>query len=370
MRLRRLLLCSAVVLGGCSHEQPFETPATGTDRPFQPGLPTRLTLNYGTDLHPSWSADGGSFLYAWQQSGVPVIDRCIGEMVPTGGTRVATICNPDPASADSADLFDLPAVSAGGRLLYLRSSSLPGRLAPGSSGVYLGTLTDPLSTSQAFPLPSTIPGGFTQGGLSHPQWVDESRVIYLATDVVYGAQCAQCPPDTLVTGLAVVDMDLRGPQPVFSVVPGTTGATSVALSSAHDAIYYTLAQDPVVYRRTLLGGQVAVAHDFGARGVARDVTVLGDRLVAVVGGAAQPIGGGNASAAGPLVSVDLTTGTESVLPTDQPLYFRRPAFAPVNGTTRLVAEGYAVTVTVIEGIPPVFDTTVARIADLYLYTSP
>jgi hypothetical protein len=126
----------------------------------------------------------------------------------------------------------------------------------------------------------------------------------------------------------------------------------------------------MVYRRDLATGQVTIAHDFGGRGVARDVTVLGNRLVAVVGGAAQPPGGGNTADAGPLVSVDLATGTETVLPTDRPLYFRRPSFAPGGSPARLVAEGYQVTVTVIEGIPPVFDTTVGRVADLYLYTSP
>jgi len=370
MQARRSLLCGVVLFIACSHEQPFETPAQGTDQPFRPGNPVQLTLNQGTDLHPAWTADGGVLLYAWQQSGVAVVDRCIGEMAPTGGTRVASICNPNPESADSSDLYDLPAASAGGRLFYLRSSSLPGRLAPHTSGLYLGTLADPNSASRILQIPYAPPGGTTHGGVSHPQWVNENRLIYVATDVVYGAPCSQCAPDTLVTGLEIVDLDVSTSPPTISIVPGTNGATSAALSSDHDFLYYTLAQDSMVYRRDLATGQVTVAHDFGARGAARDVTVQGNRLVAVVGGAAQPAGGGNMAAAGPLVSVDLTTGAETALPTDRPLYFRRPSFSPGGSPGRLVAEGYAVTVRVIEGIPPVFDTTVARVADLYLYTSP
>ncbi len=371
MGIRRLLFCATVAFLGCSHEQPFETPAQGSDRPFLPGTPARLTLNPGTDLHPAWTADGGSLLYAWQQSGTPVIDRCIGVMAPTGGTRSASICNPDPASADSADLFDLPAASAGGRLLYVRSSSRPGALPPASSGIFVGTLADPLAAGRVLTLPYTVPGGNTHGGISSPHWVNENRLLYVATAVVYGAMCAQCPLDTLVTGLEIVDLNLSGPQPVVAIIPGTSGATSAALSSGADTLYYTLEADSIVYRRALASGQVSVAHNFGARGIARDVTVLGDRLVAVVGGIVQPPGGPDVPDAGPLISVDLGTGAETALPTDGLLFFRRPAFSPSgSGNTRLVAEGYTVTITVIPGTPPTADTTVSKLADLYLYTAP
>ena len=45
MPIRRLLLCTAIAVAACSHEQPFETPETGSNRPFLPGTPTRLTYN-------------------------------------------------------------------------------------------------------------------------------------------------------------------------------------------------------------------------------------------------------------------------------------------------------------------------------------
>ena len=66
MRLRRLLSCVALATAACSHEQPFETPDTGTGQPFAPGTPTRLTYNPGGDYRAAWTADGSSFLYSWQ----------------------------------------------------------------------------------------------------------------------------------------------------------------------------------------------------------------------------------------------------------------------------------------------------------------
>lgn len=370
MRLRGLLWCVAMAAGGCSHEQPFETPETATDRPFLPGTPVRLTYNPGSDLRPAWLADGGSFLYAWQQLGVPDLDRCLGEMSASGGTRTRTVCNPNPAAVDSVDLFDSPSASPDGRLLLIRGTSNPGAIAPNQAGVFLGTLPDPLAAAKVLNLPYTVPGGRMHGTISTARWLGETRVLYVGQSVIYSRECSGCPLDTLVTGLEVVEMDLGGPQPSLSVVPATYGASSAALSAGRDTLYYTLINDSRVFRRALTTGQVAVVHDFGALGIARDVTVLGARLVAVVGGEVrytddpvlgpiQPDGGGN------LLSVDLGTGAETVLPVDQPTVFRRPEFAPGGGPVRLVVEGYPPSI----GIPT-RNQLVSKVGDLYLYQSP
>jgi hypothetical protein len=117
-------------------------------------------------------------------------------------------------------------------------------------------------------------------------------------------------------------------------------------------------------------GQLSIAHDFGTRGIARDVTVLGAHLVAVVGGeitdALDPILGPlRLDGGGYLVSVDLATGAETEFPVDQLTRFRRPEFAPGGGPVRLVVEGY----------PPgksiqTRHELVSKVGDLYLYESP
>ena len=301
---------------------------------------------------------------------MPDLDRCLAELGAAGGSRTLTICNPDPAAVDSADLFDWPSASPGGRLLYVRGSSRPGAAAPDQAGVFLGTLADPLSATKILNLPYTIPGGQTHGTISTARWLSESRVMYVGQSVVYSRECSGCPLDTLVTGVEVVEMDLNGAQPSLSVVPTTYGASSATLTAGRDTLYYTLNNDSKVYRLALATAQLTIAHDFGARGIARDVTVLGARLVAVVGGEVQYIddpilgptqndGGGN------LVSVDLATGIETDLPIDQPTMFRRPEFAPGTSPVRLVVEGYPPSIGT-----PTRHQLLGKVGDLYLYVSP
>lgn len=371
MRIQRVLVCAAIALAACGHEQPFETPDTGSERPFLPGSPTRLTYNAGGDYRPAWTADGTSFLYSWQYLGQAELDRCLGQIPATGGSSTRTICNPNPAAADSADLFDAPSPSEDGQLLYVRSSGRPGAVAPNVNGIYLGTLADPLTATRILPLPYGVPGGRTHGTISTARWLSRTRLMYVGQSVIYSREFNGSPLDTLVTGLEVVELDVSGPQPSMAVVPGTYGASSIALSGGRDTLYYTLINDSRVYRLALSTAQLSIAHDFGARGIARDVTVLGARLVAVVGGEVryiddpilgpiQPDGGGD------LVSVDLTTGTETVLPVDHTMLFRRPAFAPSGSPVRLVAEGYAPS----PNNPPTRNQLVSKVGDLYLYEAP
>lgn len=367
---RRLLLALAIAFGGCSHEQPFETPDTGTDQPFLPGNPLRLTYNSGKDLRPAWSADGSSIYYAWQRLGGTDPDRCIGELPGTGGQSLRTICPVNPAAADSADLFDTPAPGPGGQLLYTRGASRPGAVAPDHNGIFVGPDADPLSASQVRSLPFTIPGvPRTVGTIGYARWVAPSRLLVLAQSVDYPRACSNCPPDTLVTGLVVAELDAGTVPAVATPIALTTGATSLDLNAAQDTIYYTLRDDSRVYRLARATGQSSVAHDFGALGIARDVAIRGGTLVAVVGGAVNAVddpifGPIQPDSGGPLISVDLATGTETALPATPMLYYRRPAFAAGSGGSRLIVEGYPIS------IDPLGVVTVSAVSDLYLFVSP
>src|SRR5207244_9373108 len=108
--------------------------------------------------------------------------------------------------------------------------------------------------------------------------------------------CQGCPIDTLRTGVDVVRLDLSSDATSLAVVPGTRFASAVARGESADVIYYTLGGDSRVYRRVLSTGTVSVAHDFGS-GIAREVEVVGSRLVGGVGGdgtvAVEHVGGGH-----------------------------------------------------------------------------
>jgi len=356
MRLRGLVVLACTGLAACSHEQPFQPVDQTTNHPFAPGVPARITYNPGADLRPAWLPDGSQFVYAWQQLSQPDLDRCLGFIDASGGTRVRTVCNPSPTAIDSTDLFDAPSPSPDGRLLYIRGISPKTALSPTSAGVYLGPLADPLAATKLLNLPYTVPGGLLHSRISNARWVSGTRVIYLGEQVDYIGINVK---DTVITGLEIVDLDLSGATPSMSVIPGTTSATSLDLTDGGDTLVYTLAGDSRVFARALSTGTVTVLHDFGALGTAQDVTIRGDALVAVVG---------NRPEGGVLWSVDLTSGVESLLPSDQPLFFRRPAFAPAGAPVRLVAEGYPLTF--FEPVPGVVDTTVSKVGDLYLYEAP
>jgi hypothetical protein len=194
--------------------------------------------------------------------------------------------------------------------------------------------------------------------ISNAHWASGTRVLYLGEQVDYIGVNVK---DTVITGLEIVDLDLSGAVPSMSVVPGTSNATSMTLTAGGDTLVYSLG-DSRVMARALATGVVTVLHDFGALGRVQDITLRGDQLVAVVGN--RPEGGF-------LWSVNLTSGVEAPLPSSQPMFFRRPAFAPAGDPVRLVAEGYALTIT--QRPPPqgaIIDTVAAAVGDLYLYEAP
>lgn len=372
MRIQRSLLCLALAVGACNHDQPFETAATATDQPFQPGAPVRLTYNSGKDLRPAWTADGNGLYYAWQQLGGTDRDRCLAEMPGSGGRNLQIVCNLDLASADSADLYDSPTPSPDAMLLFTRGAGGAGSVVPDHNGIFFGTQSSPGTATEVRSLPFTLPGAArTIGTIGYARWTGPTRLMYLAQSVDYTTHCQRCPLDTLITGQVVAEMSL-GSVPATSIaISVTAGATSMDMNPARDTLYYTLWGDSRVYRLTVSNPQLTVAHDFGARGIARDVAVWGQQLVAVVGGRVTAtvdsiFGPVQYDSGGPLVSADLVTGTEVVLPADQPLFFRRPSFAPGGSSARLVAEGYALTISP----SPTPDTLISSAGDLYLFESP
>jgi hypothetical protein len=99
--------------------------------------------------------------------------------------------------------------------------------------------------------------------------------------------------------------------------------------------------------------------------------IVGTRLVATIDGFAgfrdlPPFDSAGVDLGGNLVSVDLTDGTETLIPGGLMMY-KRPRLSP--DASRLVAEAYPMTLTTIEGPngPIGVDTAVSRSADLWTF---
>ena len=97
----------AALLGawGCGHTEPFSSPPYGSDAPFDPTPPQRLTYNEAADRGPSWLPDGEGLLYSAQLTNRVDNDLCAALLPPTGGRQTGLWCDV-PGDLEQTDAVD------------------------------------------------------------------------------------------------------------------------------------------------------------------------------------------------------------------------------------------------------------------------
>ena len=338
---RPLALIAVAAAVACGHGEPFTPADQGTSTPIGEGSPRRLTFSPADDRTPAWLPDGSGIVYSMQRTDRRDDDRCLSILPATGGRIVRTLCNTVRAYDDSTDRYESPAVSADGRILYLRAISWIGLQKGPQLRLMLGRIEDPASAVEVTRVPYFASNGRTHSNISQIRWLDATRFVYLGEELFYEGSTFY--PDTFVTGRDVVHGVLSGETATLEVVPGTTDASSVAVGDDGDTIYFTLGGDSRVYRRSLSTGDQSVIHDFGE--IARDVQVHGNTLVAVVGRSVfwsdeAAHGWTQRDEGGDLVIVDLGTGAVTRHAYDETL-FRRPALSPAGDRIVVEASPYA-----------------------------
>jgi hypothetical protein len=352
----------AGVLAGCQHSEPFSTSSFSPTGPFSRAIPRILTLNVATDLFPVWKPDETGLFYSYERTDDQDRDRCIAQMPPSGRTRSLTICTHASFSADSIDALEMPVVSDT-RIVYLSSVGEAGALTPFHRELFLSSLDNLIPVDTLLRFSFVAPSGRTHDIPTHMAWLGDDALIYVGARVDYVPPAPFAPPDTLVTGVEIARIDLSGPTPQVGIIPGTSLASSVQPSADAKSIYFTVAGSSVVYKQDLATATASVVHDFGGLGIARDVQVAGNTLVAVVGGfvtfANDPtLGPVTRDFGGFLYSVDLVSSQETDI--SLPGYVhRRPALSPSG--QKLVVEAYQVVGA--PGLP-------LRNADLWLLEEP
>jgi len=175
-------------------------------------------------------------------------------------------------------------------------------LAPISRSLVLATLDrwDDARLLVAFPHAGGAGPSTSVDGARDVAWLDDTSLVFVRERMAVGLNLLTGKIDTTVTPLDVERVDFGGAAAIVTVVPGTDGATSVAVNDSGTAIYYTLGGDTVVYRRHFAAGVVDTVYAFAAGAAPSDVQVRGARLVAIV--------------AGDLHVVDLQAGSEVVIP--------------------------------------------------------
>ena len=324
--LRTLSLVA--VVAACGHNDSFTSPPYGTDAPFDPAPPVRLTLNPLPDLNAAWLPDGSGILYSTRPAERLDNDLCLALLPPTGGRQLRVTCDLSVGGIDSTNRISSPAPSSAGRLAFVESSGPIGASAALTEGIAISSSLDAPGAEIVQRIPYTIAGEPTHNHVGSLRWLGTGRLVFVGGDLANLADCAGCPATDIVADLKIVTLAAAaGARP--EVVPGTDFASSVSAGKSADEIYYTIGGDSRVFRRTLSTGEVTVAFDFGAAGIARDVHVVGNRMAAVVGGRVvfgiNPVLGPTQRDSGGVVHVvDLAAGSDQSLD-DPGLLFRRPA---------------------------------------------
>ncbi len=358
-----------LLLAAC-HADAFTTPDQGGSTPLQPGDPVLLTYNTATDRGPRWLPDGSGIAYSLEDRADPAHDRCVGILPATGGQLLSRRCERADGSDTTTDAWEWPAPATDGGLLFMRTIAHPGGLVFRTRTLALQAAPD-LPPQDLVSFPYTPAPGRQIFDARDIRWLSPTSAIYLAMFTAYAAPCQGCAPDTVVSGLQIDRVDYSGTAAV-TTVPGTDLASSVALDAAGTGIYYTLNGDTRVYRQDLGSGAVTTVHDFTSAGIARDVDVVGNRLVAVVGGPVSflfdpVLGPVQKDEGGIIYIVDLNNGSETMLPQVNRCW-RHPSLSPQGD--QLVAEGYLYIPadTVFDGCMP--GDGVLKSADLWLLDLP
>ena len=364
--LRSLALLAAVV--GCGHTDPFSSPPYGSNEPFDVTAPTRLTLNPLDDRNAAWLPDGSGILYSTKLAEREDGDVCLALLPPTGGRQTRVTCDLTVGGVDSTNTIESAAPAPDGRLAFIGSSGPVGAPNALSEGLVIAPTSDPHGATLIQRIPYTIAGEPTHNHVRAVRWLGPARLGFIGSVVKNFSDCIGCPASRVVSDQKIVTIDAVAGASA-TPVPGTDFASGLSAGPTEDEIYYTLGGDSRVYRKMLSTGEVTVAFDFSGAGIARDVSVVGNKLAAIVGGRVafgiNPLLGPTQRDSGGVVHVvDLGTGADQPLDTPGVL-FRHPALSPDGAS--IVADGYALVI-FDNGI--IADTTVAAHPDIYLFGAP
>lgn len=351
----------------CEHTQPFPPEDNGGAGPRFPASITQLTYSSGQDVIPEWLPDGSAFVYTAERRDRVDRDRCLAFMPDGGGTISRYVC-PTVAPDDSIHVLDEAAI-VGDSIAYVRASTerfLQG-IGPDRQALVVAPLADPTAARLLQQIPFTTPWGRTYDGVSYIGWLGPSRLVLIGDSVRYPRACSNCPADTVRTGIEIFTLDFSSGGTQLSLVPGTSGASSVSRGASGDTIYFTIAGDSRVHRLALSSGQEDFPYDFGSGRPVRDARVGNGVLVAVVDGLMED--------GGDLHVVALANGGDSVIRVplgEPPLWFQRPSLSP--DARKIVVQGRGLVITPIfdpvTGMVIGADTTGAPGLDVWLVTVP
>lgn len=318
---------TALLLQGCSHSSTMTDDPPSSSDPVDPGPPVQLTINPGDDVEVAMLSNT-EITYSYTVAGTPDRDRCIAVLPLSGGTRLREICAQGDHIDDSTHAYRFSTPLPSDSLAWFRGSRRPGEDFNREALVAVASWANPNTFRVLRTFPTTSTNSQTHIEPAFLRSIGAGKLAYVGMRFLM--KCTPLGCELIFAGREIALLDLTQPGTPPLAVPSTNYPTSVAAGPNPGEIIYTLVGDSRVYLQTA-GGSIAVLHDFGPSGIARDAHLAGGRLAAIVGGVVsvdtsdtnEPF---QRDAGGPLIVVDLTNGEE--LPVMDEFLVRRPVLTP------------------------------------------
>jgi WD40-like Beta Propeller Repeat len=167
----------ALVVAACSHSEPFPPPETGTEVPFNPGPPARLTAQSGDDGALSVTPDGSNLLY--------VVDhRCIA-FLPVEEARDTRWLCPTPEQF-IVDGFDHAVLSPIQQFALVRTRRMENSSLPFYKALLVAPLSDIRDTVEVIPIPfRPAVDGILRQDITQLAWLHGDTLAMLADGAIY-----------------------------------------------------------------------------------------------------------------------------------------------------------------------------------------
>jgi len=279
-------IAAAGCCASCSHGDTYPLPTYVTRQPLDTHVPIQLTYAATGAAGPSFTWDGADLIIASERPDRGPGEQCLVFLPSQGGQGERTVCANGPGQGDSVDVLTSGAMGPGGRLVYLHSATLDFRLGWARREL---VLLDPDSLGEHLITPIPFVGSpALNDNVTQARWLDHDRFVYRGDNSYLGGS----PPFVML-------VDLRTDPATFTVLPFTTGATSVDVVSP-DTIILTFPGSSQVFYQDIGTGAMREAWNFPD--TVAQARYGNGYIAAILGGTS-----------GPLAIVDLVTATQGLV---------------------------------------------------------
>jgi hypothetical protein len=268
-----------LMLASCSHSDPTGVWPPAPPGPFGNEVPTRLTYALFSDLWPHFSATGDHIAYSYHRGTIDN-DRCLGVLPGIGGQRVVSLCVTETGQDGRRDGVNHGALSGTGQLAYTIHTGNLGGFSATEAALWVAPMDSLAGARKVFDLQVIPPGAPRRWDyLLDPQWISDTELAFIGTEVEYIPPAPFQDPDTVYVGRDVATVRLDGNTPVITVLASLLNLDAMVWDAS--ASRFVLWYASGVHTLPATGGTPALFYGLPDADVAQNGVITG---VAAAGG--------------------------------------------------------------------------------------